>query len=199
MIAITLKNNQMKKILLTICCLSICLFACKKDSETTNPEEEPKTEEPTNVPTEGNIQISDNTNNTAKYDDKTITVKSFTIDKILPTITTGYAQITIQSTDKDGLFTKYSIGVNMLSGLPATGVKTSILSGSTPLIGINIYQDSGLYPYSAMNGTFTVNANDGHNVTMTFSDIDMKQSFMQGFDASNKRFKVKSFKIKFSY
>jgi len=188
----------MKKILFTICCFSLCLFSCKKDSETVNPEE-PKTEEPTSVPTEGNIQISDNTNNTAKYDDKTITVKSFAIDKILPTVTTGYAQITIQSTDKDGIFTKYSIGVNMLSGLPATGVKTNILSGTTPIIGINIYQDTALYFYSAMNGTFTVDANDGHNVTMTFSDIDMKQSFMQGFDASNKRFKVKSFKIKFSY
>lgn len=190
----------MNKLRLLICCLSLCLFSCKNDTEVIEPET-PKKEEAgnTSTPTEGNIVLSDNNNNTAKYDDKTITAQSFTISKILPTVATGYAQVTIQSSEKDGIFNKYTIGINLLSGLPAVGIKTNILSGTTPLIGINIYQDGTLYPYSAMNGTLTVDAHEGKNVTITVSDVDMKQSFMQGFDAGNKRFKVKSFKIKFSY
>lgn len=190
----------MKKTLLLICLLSLGLFACKKSTEEPAPET-PKTEESTTAgtPTEGNIQIVDNANNTAKYDDKTITVKSFTIEKILPTITNGYAQVTIQSIEKDGIFNKYGIGINMLSGLPAVGVKTNVVAGTTPIIGINIFQDGTIYSYSAMNGTFTVDANDGHNATMTVSDMDIKQSYTQGFDAANKRFKLKSFKIKFAY
>jgi len=179
---------------------TLVVSACKKET-TTEPEEKPvvKTEQTSGTPTEGNIQITDTQTDNVVYDDKTVTVKSFTIDKLLPTVTTGYAQITIQSVDKDGMLPKYSIGINLLGGLPAVGVKTSILFGSTPLLGLNVYQNSGLYSFSAMNGTFTVDNNDGHNATLTFSDFDMKQSFMQGFDASLKRFKVKSFKLKIAF
>jgi hypothetical protein len=179
---------------------TLVLSACKKETPT-DPEKETvtKTEQTSGTPTEGNIQITDTKNDVVVYDDKTVTLKSFTIDKLLPTVTTGYAQITIQSVDKDGNLPKYSIGINLLSGLPAVGVKTSLLSGSTPVLGLNLYQNSGLYSFSAMNGTFTVDANDGHNATLTVSDIDMKQSFMQGFDASLKRFKIKSFKFKIAF
>ena len=179
--------------------LVIAMLSCKKD-EATEPEEGgiPKTEVPSK-PTEGNIVIADTQSDAVKYDDKTITVKSFTVNKILPTVLAGYAQVTIQSEEKDGLFPKYSIGMNMLSGLPAVGVKTNVVGGTTPLIGLNIYEGSTLYAFSAMNGTFTVDSNDGHNAVITVGDIDMKQSFMQGFDASLKKFKVKSFKVKIAY
>ncbi|RZK52801.1 MAG: hypothetical protein EOO91_18745 [Pedobacter sp.] len=177
----------------------LVVSACKK--ETPAPEEETviKTEQASGTPTEGNIQITGTQNDNVVYDDKTVTVKSFTIDKLFSTVVTGYAQITLNSVDKDGTLPKFSIGINLLSGLPAVGVKTSILSGSTPVLGLNVYQNSGLYSFSAMNGTFTVDNNDGHNATLTFSDFDMKQSFMQGFDASLKRFKVKSFKLKIAF
>lgn len=177
----------------------LSLVACKKDI-VAEPEEPVATKETTSsTPTEGNIQITDTQADAVKYDDKTITVKSFTINKVLPTVLTNYAQITIQSEEKDGIFNKYSIGINMLSGLPAVGVKTSVLLGTTPIIGLNLYQDSGLYSFSAMNGTFIVDSNDGHNAVITVSDMDMKQSFMTGFDASLKRFKVKSFKLKITF
>jgi len=189
----------MKKKFKTIALLFtvVAMLSCKKE-EATEPEEIiPKTE--AGKPTEGNIVIADTQNDVVKYDDKTITVKSFTINKVLSTVLTGYAQATIQSEEKDGIFTKYTIGMNMLSGLPAVGVKTNIIGGTTPLIGLNIYEGSVLYAFSAMNGTFTVDSNDGHNAVITVGDIDMKQSFMQGFDASLKKFKMKSFKFKLVY
>lgn len=190
----------MKARLHTFLLLFAVLFfaACKKE-EIKSEEEEVKTSTTPSAPTEGNIKIVGTQNDQVIYDGKTITLKSFNIDKILPYIYASYAQITIQSTDKDGIFNKYSIGINLLSGLPATGIKTNIIMGSTPLIGLNEYENSALYSFSAMNGTFTVDSNDGHNAIITVSDIDMKESYAQGFDASLKKFTIKSFKIKIAF
>lgn len=176
---------------------NLLLGGCKKDKTEETPETTPVVS--TETPTEGNIKITDNDNNSVKYDDKTITVKSFDISKVFSTVLTSYAQMTIESTDKDGIFAKYTIGINLLTGLPKTGEVTNVISGTTPLIGLNVYENSNLYPFSAMNGTLKVESNDGKNVTLLVSDMDMKQSFTAGFDASAKRLKVKAFKIKLSY
>ncbi len=186
-------------LLIAVLVSNLILGGCKKDTTEEIPETTITSISSTDNPTEGTVKIADNNNGSVKYDDKTITVKSFDISKTLGTVLTSYAQFTIQSTDKDGIFDKYTIGINLLSGLPKTGETISVLSGTTPLIGLNVYENSSLYPFSAMNGTFKVESNDGKNLTILVSDMDMKQSYTPGFEASAKRLKVKAFRFKFSY
>ena len=190
----------MKHLLLPAVLIAFLAVSCQKEStEENNPSNTNNGQGVPSTPTEGSIELADNTGNKIKYDDKTIDAQTFKVDTSLVYISSGYGQITIQSKEKEGIYNKYNIGINMVNGIPKVGEKTSILWGTTPLMGINIWSGTSLYNYSAMNGTFTIEALDAHNITLLVSDVDMKQSFSQGFDPANKRFKIKSFRIKGKY
>lgn len=186
---------MMKRILITALVVSgLLLGGCKKDTaENETPDN--TTETSADNPTEGSIKIADNPNNTVKYDDKTIPLKSFDIEKV-----TGYAygQVTIFSKDLDGALNKYHIGINFLGGLPKTGETRNALYDNTT-IGFNTYNNGDLYAYVAINGSLKIESNDGHNVTLLASDMDMKQISTNSYDISAKRFRVKAFRVKFSY
>lgn len=189
-----------KKFLLSVLFAASIFGACKKNEAV---EHETTTTTTTTTvavaPTEGTITIADNTNNTAKYDDKTITVKSFDLEKTLVYIYPISQQITLQSKDKDGIFFKYNVGLNMPMTVDKVGIKQNCVPTTTPLVGINVYEGGALYAFSCMNGTYTIEAMDAHNITILFSAMDFKQSFMQGFDASLKRFSTKPFRVKGTY
>jgi len=172
----------------------LLLDGCKKDTTENEPPNNP-TENSADNPTEGTIKIVDNTNGTVKYDDNTIPLKSFNIEKV---IGYSYGQITIYSKDLDGSLNKYHIGINFLGGLPETGkTKNALYDGAT--VGFNTYNNGALYSYLAINGTLKVESNDGHNVSLLVSDMDMKQISTDSYDISAKRFRVKAFRVKFSY
>lgn len=182
----------MKNFLLTLAiACSLLLFGCKKDDVATDTTETTSTDNPT----EGSITIADNPNGTVKYDDKTIPLKSFNIDK---TLGYSYGQVTIFSKDMDGYLNKYHIGINFLGGLPETGKTRKALYDNVS-VGFNTYDNGILYSYLAITGTLKIESNDGKNVSLLVSDMDMKQISTDSYDISAKRFKVKSFRVKFSY
>lgn len=190
-----------KKFLLPVLIATALFGACKKGDVAT-PAAATTTTTPVtaiDVATENTIAIADNINSTVKYDDKTITAKSFDLEKILVYIYPASQQITLQSKDKDGIFFKYNVGLNMPMTTDKVGVKQNCVPTTTPLVGINIYDAGTLYYYSCMNGTYTIEAMDAHNITILFSAMDFKQSLMTGFDAGLKRFSTKPFRIKGTY
>ncbi|RYE19391.1 MAG: hypothetical protein EOP51_19995 [Sphingobacteriales bacterium] len=190
----------MKKGLLLLTLVSTMLFtACKKGESNKKEDKKEEETEETTKPTEGNIVIADNPGDKVKYDDKSITAKSFSINATLVYFYPGSKQITVQSVEKDGIFNKYTLGLNFPATLPAVGVKTSAINGSLPLVGLNIFDGGDLYYYSCMSGSYTIEAMDDHNITVLYTDIEMKQSFDMGFDKANKRYTIKSFRVKGKY